>query len=51
VQLAAARKLGLGPSLRFAAVAEAASNLPEEFFVVEGHWLDANAVLDDTTLT
>ena len=45
------RKLGLCPPQRFAALAKAMSDLPEEFFIVEGHWLDTNAPLGETTLT
>src|SRR5690348_14219041 len=51
VQFAAPRKLGLRPPQAFAPGAEAVPDLPEEFFVAEVHWLDANDPLSETTLT
>jgi hypothetical protein len=51
VQFAPARKLGLRPPAFFATGAEAVTNFTEKSFVVEGHWLDTNAPLSETTLT
>src|SRR5262245_14663965 len=51
VQATAASQLCLRRPGRFPAFAEAVPNLPEKIFIVEVHWLDANAALDQTTLT
>lgn len=51
VEFAAPRKLRLCPLQLFAAYPKAVPEFPEEFFVVEVHWLDANVPASKTTLT